>query len=263
MKGLLKPQSKDPDERREIEQTLWAAYKESPTEDQPFLELLEFYLPLVIKLVRRICIQTGYQIQPEELLSTGVLGLHEAVRRYDAKLNDNFRAFAALRIRGAVLDELRKIDPLSRRQRNLTKQLHKLEHQLTADLGRHPTHAELAVKLDVDETEVDELLDESHHTVSLNNEAGEGLEYIDTIESNSWLGPDESADYSSRKELMKMALKKLSPKEQQLLYFRHYQELSVKEIAAVFEVSPGRVSQMYNEAMSNLRRMIDKLDQSR
>ena len=157
---------------------------------------------------------------------------------------------------GAILDELRQRDPLTRGQRSRVRRTRQALEDFTCKNGRPPADRELARELDMTEAELAEAMALEYHTVSLNEEAGEGLTYQDLIVDADTPSPLEHAERQSLRQALCRAIPLLDVRDQQLLFFRHSEALSVGEIAAVFEVSPGRVSQMYNSTILRLRALM-------
>ena len=245
------------DKLKSMEATLWKAYRRNKVDETVFKSLVEFYLPLVVKITRKMVFRSGYQMDANELLGAGVIGLYDAIQRFEDGKDCTFSHFAGIRIRGAVLDELRK------RQRSAVRKLHKVEEELQRVNKRKPTHAEISVAAEMSLNEVDSYFNIDGATLSLNTEFAEGLFYIDTIADERGQQPDEVADYNFLVTHLKKNIKLLPPKEQQLLYFRYYEELSVKEIAEVFGVSLGRVSQMFKEAIYKLKHLMAETEKSK
>lgn len=238
-------------ENPELERQLWTALQAG--DESAETQLVEYHLALVVKVIRRLDIQVHNHVDPRELLGVGVLGLHQAVRRYDPKSGVAFSFFAEIRIRGALIDELRQRDPLTRPQRQTIRRVQQMAAELTLQHGRFPTEAELASATELTQAQVTQHLGMAADPVNLEEEFEDGLRYMDVIPDHQGVDPSAKADITFGLEAMKAAIPKLSTREQQLLYLRHHEELGVKEIAEVLSVSVGRVSQMYNEILAKLR----------
>ena len=187
------------------------------------------------------------------VIGSGVQGLHQAIRRYAPDRGVPFERFAEPRIRGAIMDELRDRDPLTRRQRQGVRQVLTAMSEHVATHGNLPSHHDIAVRTQLSEGDVDSLLGMGAASVNLEEEFAEGLRYMDVIADTETLSPAEAADQSLSMEALRCAIRQLPERDQQLLYFRHHEQLGVKEIALAFDVTPGRVSQMYNEIVMRLR----------
>ena len=144
-------------------------------------------------------------------------------------------------------------DPLTRRQRQGVRQVLTAMSEHVATHGNLPSHHDIAVRTQLSEGDVDSLLGMGAASVNLEEEFAEGLRYMDVIADTETLSPAEAADQSLSMEALRCAIRQLPERDQQLLYFRHHEQLGVKEIALAFDVTPGRVSQMYNEIVMRLR----------
>jgi RNA polymerase sigma factor for flagellar operon FliA len=235
---------------------LWRAYRRDPTDAPAYLALVEAYLPLVARALRRLSIQVQTRVDPRELIGSGVQGLHQAIRRYVPERKVPFDRFAESRIRGAILDDLRGRDPLTRRQRQGVRQVLTAIAEHLAARGSLPSHRDIAVRTSLSEGEIECFLGLGAATVNLEQEFCAGLRYMDVIADSGALTPAEEADRRFAAEALEQAIRKLPERDQQLLFLRHHEQLGVKEIAAALRVTPGRVSQMYNEIVARLRTLM-------
>lgn len=238
------------------EDELWSRYRQNPEDGAALALLMEHYLPLATQVVHRQSARFHHRFEPADLLGAAILGLHSAIQRFSDQHGVPFEAYARRRMAGAILDELRQRDPLTRGQRSRVRRTRQALEDFTCRNGRTPADRELAGELGMSEAEVAEAMTLEYHTVSLNEEAGEGLTYQDLIVDASTPSPLEHAERQSLRQALCQAIPKLDVRDQQLLFFRHSEALSVSEIAAVFEVSPGRVSQMYNSTILRLRALM-------
>lgn len=239
------------------EDELWSRYRQRPDDGTALSLLLEHYLPLANQVVHRLSIRFHHRFEPADLLGAAILGLHSAIQRFAENQGVPFPAYARKRIAGAVLDELRQRDPLTRSQRSRVRRTKQALEEFTRGNGRAPSDRELARELAMTEEEVAEAMALEYHTVSLDEEAGDGLTYRDLLADANTPTPLEHAERQSARRALCQAIPKLDVKDQQLLFFRHSQALNVAEIAAVFDVTPGRVSQMYNRTILRLRALME------
>lgn len=209
--------------------------------------LIGRHAALVDRAARRFALRVGIPSLFDDLWSAGALGLLEAARRYDPGQNVRFETFAEHRIRGAMLDELRRLDHLPRRLRAETEKVAKGKRSLAQELGREPTAEEVSVRLGMDLEAVAGLEQLGQPHVPLLDElppAGDGPL------------PDESA---SRRELQRALAAAVDalPERQRLLLSLHYVEgLTYREIARVLSVSEPRVCQIHADAVAALRRTL-------
>jgi RNA polymerase sigma factor FliA len=209
-------------------------------------ELLRKYSGLIERGARRIVMRTGLHSAYDDLWSAGALGLIEAARRFDGARGASFETFAEHRVRGAMLDELRRMDHLPRRLRNRTDDLQKSKKKLSAELGRDATIEEVAadLKVDVEEASGIESLLEPH----LPLESALPLLVTEDMED-----PVVRADAL---RALTGALQALPERLQILLQLHYVEGLTYREIAQIFKVSEPRVCQLHGEALNKLRETI-------
>jgi len=232
---------------------LWHKYRNGQDESGTVKKLVEHYLPLVRNVVRGLAIRYYGRITEGDMMSAGVLGLHEAIRNFPEQNDPHFNRFAVCRIRGAVLDELRNDDPLTRYQRKKLRDMTNTVERLAKQNGRSPTNEEVAEEIGADERTVEKYLGLEENALSLHENSDDGGSLEEVLPDEKFQGPREEVDYNLRVDMIRNSLSKLPERDQKLLYLRYYEELSVKEIAAVLNISSGRVSQLYNAAITKMR----------
>ena len=247
------------DYTKDSEDSIWNTYIR--TRDRSIHEkLVEMYLPLVIKQASHMSIRVRQHVEKEELIGAGVMGLHNAISSYKPGQGTQFSTFANLRIKGAIIDELRKQDHLTRNQRQKYKTICQTIFELTNEYGRCPTLEEVGTKVDMSEADVQEYIGMASNALSIDSKNSQGISYTDVIEDDKIEKPWENADKSLNMELMREAFKLLPKRDQQLIYLRHYKDLRTKEIAEVMQISEGRVSQIYKEIIVKLRGIMNVED---
>lgn len=219
-----------------------------PTSDS---ELLRRYGVLIDRVGRRLAARVGLAHLADELWSVGALGLLEAARRFEPSRGVRFETFAEHRIRGAMLDELRKMDHLPRRLRADTERVEKGRAALARQLGREPTGEELAKHLGL---AVDELAELEQLRQPL----------LPLVGALSVAAPDEGADMKVDRALvvqrLTRAIEQLNERLQTLLSLYYVEELTFKEIAGLLQVSEARVCQLHGEAVKRLRVLMAEED---
>jgi RNA polymerase sigma factor for flagellar operon FliA len=208
-------------------------------------DLLMRYGPIVDRLARWTVSRTGMQSAYDDLWSAGALGLIEAHKRFDATRGVTFESFAEHRVRGAMLDELRRLDHLPRRLRSRTDDLKKAKHKLGTALGREATLEEVAKELDTDLQEVSEMEGLLEPAVPLDS-------VISSLVAGQNLD-DEAARREALRELA-TAIEKVPDRLRTVLGLVYLEGLTYSEIGGLLQVSEPRVCQLHSEALKHLRR---------
>ena len=250
---------KSNESRREDDAELWTRFL--ATRDAGLREsLIMRYVPLVHFVLHRLGLSPAIGPDYEDLASQGLLGLIDAVDRYDPAHGTQFSTYATLRVRGQVLDQLRAFDWLSRSARRRTREVQNAISVLWGKFQRAPTDEELAAHLNLDLVKLRQALVEADHVIlSLDADNDADPEEVSLHE----LLPDdehpENADPSltwskrdQRASLVEM-IKALPEREQLILSLYYYEELTLKEIGKVLDLSESRVCQLHARAMLSLR----------
>jgi RNA polymerase sigma factor for flagellar operon FliA len=188
-------------------------------------------------------------VSPDDLWSVGALAVLEAVRRFDAAQGTKLESYVAYRVRGAMLDELRRLDRLPRRLRGRIASVERARRTLAQELGREPTREEIARAAGVEAHEVDRVTSASVAPTSIDD--APPVESADTDLETLMVGRERAA-------ALRAALSTLNARHQMVLAMRYREELPVKEIAAVLGVSVPRVCQLHNDAVQKLRVALGK-----
>ena len=199
----------------------------------------------------------------EDLVSYGAIGLLEAFERYDDDRGILFSTFAEYRIRGAMLDALRSNDTFTRRRRQLAKRIDAATHSLRASLGREPTPVETAAKLDISIEQYWESIDRvkpislvSIDGLMRDGESEDSRTLSERITSGIADDPSHRMDIVEVKDALKATIMSLPEKERHCIMMYYGKDLSLAEIAEVFEVSPSRISQIISQAKGKLRKRL-------
>jgi len=214
-------------------------------------EQLKQYQPLVRRIASRIGSKLPANVMLDDLIQEGMTGLLDALQRYVPQQNQSFEAYASMRIRGAIYDACRKEDILPRNQRDQLDALEKVTRRLEHTLGRLPTELEIAKEAGVSIEDYFVVIDTFVNVMP-----------IDDVPENL-LPTDFSADplekVSGQQFLGQVVdILKTLPEKQRLVMALHYQEdLSYREIAAVLDLTPGRISQLHTQAMIAIRAMLN------
>ena len=238
----------------------WRAYGEAsqPSEE----EVLKKNMPLVRSVVDRMRASLPAHLDVDDLYSVGLLGLIQAQRRFDPTHGVTFAAYAAMRVRGAVLDELRRMDWMSRTLRVKAKKLTDVISTFEQKVGRHATEAEIADELGITSEEYSILLDEVRPLsyVELDALAGddEDSSLHDVIADEN---QPNARDIALKQELIKLVverLQQLPDMQRKILAMYYFENLRLAEIAKVFGVTESRICQIHTQAVLSLKAYIRK-----
>ena len=231
--------------------------KASYPEQQPNVEsLIVDNMNLVKKIAWHMHGRVRASIEIEDLLQIGYFGLVTAAQKYSPKEGATFASYAVLRIRGAIVDHLRKSSNLCRTTIQMQQKQKKAVEALTVELQREPVPSEIAEKmgLNLDEYREWEKAFNANIHQSLDEVYDEYSMWFVSKDST----PEENLDRSQLKDILKVALKGLPEKEAMVIQLYYVEELNVYEIAEVMEITTGRVSQIKKSAVSLLRENINK-----
>jgi RNA polymerase sigma factor for flagellar operon FliA len=223
-------------------------------------ELITTYAPLVRFVVSRLGIPPSCLLDADDLLSCGTIGLINAVDRYDPARGSRFESFASTRIRGAVIDHLRSLNWLPRTAMARIRQIEYAIANLEQRLGRPPKEEEIAAEAHVSPSRYRQMLQEAGTIVlSLDAPLGplaqeEGLTSLaDLLEDERSPEPDEQVEAQELMALLRVALEGLPERERLLLALYYREELTMKEISKIMNVSESRVCQLHIQAILRLR----------
>lgn len=214
------------------------------------------YSSLVKSIVNRLPVNNIPGIDKEDLISYGTIGLIEAVDRFDTSKNVTFETYASTRIRGAIYDELRTLDVLSRGSRKKVKSLSAAVLRLEAKLNRTPTDSEIVEEMQISLADLRAIRQEADLSVSSLDEkkeySDEGSSLVESISSNE-KSAQEKIEESELLQVLTRAIDCLPERERTVIGLYHYDKLTFKEIAEVMEFSESRASQLHTKAIALLR----------
>ena len=241
------------------------AYRASSDDVDERNKLVVRELPQVYYVASRIRERLPKNVELEDLVQAGVIGLLEACRSYDGSKDAQFSTFAKFRIRGAILDSLRKLDwgsrTLRRRGREISSTIVKLESQL----GRKQDEEEIAEDMQMGLDELQDMqtqLDGLHLVGQLTNSTNDHAESYDLIESAPSTGEDNPFELclkGERKEQLAEAVSQMSEREQLILSLYYNEELTMMEVSKIVGIAVSRVSQIHAAAMVKLRASLQHL----
>ena len=226
-------------------------------------EMVLQYAPLIKYIASRLALRLPSHISLEDLVSSGIIGLIDAVQKFDPSKNINFKTYAEFRIKGAMLDELRSLDWTPRSVRKKSHLIENAYAQLQRTLGRPAEAEEVAELLDMGLEEFYQLQDETKMvSVVALEESWRGLtgqagfseyELLETIQDENTRDSFLSVHFGVLQEIMMQAIEALPDKEKLLISLYYYEELTMKEIGQVMGYTESRISQLHTQAMYRLR----------
>ncbi len=220
-------------------------------------KLIIEFAPLVKLVAGRLSMYLGYNVEYEDLCSYGIFGLIDAIDKFDSMKEVKFETYASLRIRGSILDQIRKMDWIPRTIRQKQKQIDSVMKQIEQEKGRQATDLEIAEGLGITEDEFYDWQSQMKITglVSLDEfmESGSDVPQGYGGTTAHFDSPEENIEKQELYQMLAEALKLLTEKEQQIVTMYYYQEMTLKEIANVLEVSESRISQLHTRAIGKMR----------
>ncbi|MDR2479095.1 MAG: RNA polymerase sigma factor WhiG [Treponema sp.] len=246
-----------PEER--TEEDLWLKYRE--TRDAKIREaFIKQYAPLVKYVAGKVAMGMPTNVEFDDLVGWGVFGLIDAIDKYDPAKNVKFKTYAVTRIRGAIFDELRQLDWVPRSVRQKAREIEVTISSLEAQLGRTASDQEIAGALGMDESEYLKTIQKISGTsiLSLNDvwfsgDENDKVSIGDSIESPQSLNPDVIVENDEIRRVIVEAINELPDKEKKILVLYYYEDLTLKDIGRVLEVTESRVSQLHTKAILRLR----------
>ncbi len=241
------------------EEELWRLYRDSKNPEIREM-LVKQYAPLVKYVAGKVAVGMPHNVEFDDLVGYGVFGLFDAIEKFDPDKHVKFKTYAVTRIRGAIFDELRSIDWVPRSVRQKTREIEESVRRLEASLGRAATDAEIARDLGITTRELEKLMLKISGTsiLSLNDvwytgDDNDKVSIADSIESPQSLNPDVIVEKDEIKRVIVQAIQELPEKEKTVLVLYYYEDLTLKEIGQVLEVTESRVSQLHTKAIMRLR----------
>ena len=220
--------------------------------------ILEF-APLVKVVAGRLSMYLGYNVEYDDLVGYGIFGLIDAIDKFDCLKEVKFETYASLRIRGSILDQIRKMDWIPRTIRQKQKKIENAIREIEQDTGRGATDEEIAKKLGISEDEYTDWQSQMKITglVSLDEFVEQGSDVTQDSSSNHttarFVSPEESVEKKELTKVLGEALDLLTEREQKVITLYYFEELTLKEIANILEVSESRISQLHTRALGKMR----------
>lgn len=216
------------------------------------------YAPLVKVVAGRLSMYLGYNVEYEDLVSYGIFGLIDAIDKFDCLKEVKFETYASLRIRGAILDQIRKMDWIPRTVRQKQKKIEAVVREIEQSTGHSATDEEIAVKLGITQDEYTDWQTQMNITglVSLNEYMEQGSDVSQDYGRNTtsrFEAPEERVEREELTRVLGEALQLLTEKEQKVITLYYYEDLTLKEISNILEVSESRISQLHTRALQKMK----------
>ena len=219
--------------------------------------MLKQYSPLVRRLAHQMIAKLPANVEIDDLIQVGMIGLSDALTRFDSAQGVQFETFATQRIRGAMLDELRGSDWMSRGDRRHQRSIETAVHKLEQKLGRAPSEGEIAKEMGLSLTDYQELLSKVRGTqlVHLEDMSGDDGDddYLDRHVADESANPLSLLNDHRMREALVEAIKNLPEREQYVMSMYYEHDMNLKEIAAVLGVTESRVCQLHSQSIARLR----------
>jgi RNA polymerase sigma factor FliA len=247
------------------EDELWKNFVK--TNDQKIRDYFVIkYAPLVKYVAGKISMSMPQNVEFEDLIAYGIFGLIDAINKFDPSRGIKFKTYAMTRVRGAIFDELRSIDWVPRSIRQKAKQIELVISELENKLGRTVEDEEIAKEMGVTGEEFQILLNKltGASILSLNDiwylgDDSDELSIIETLEAPENMNPDILIEKEEIRDHIVDAIKKLPDKEKKVIVLYYYEDLTLKEIGAVLDVTESRVSQLHTKAIMRLRGRLGRI----
>ena len=223
-------------------------------------EVIKEYAPMIKYVANRIALRLPPHIEVDDLISVGVLGLIDAISKYDSTRGAKFKTYAEFRVRGAILDELRSMDWVPRSVRQKASTMDAIVQKLQAQLGRPPEDEEIAQEMGVSMDDFYGAINQTRsmpllslEDLGISKDTGEQQSLLDCLAGKSEADPQTQLRLTELKEIIAKAIDTLPEKERLMISLYYYEELTMKEIGEVLGITESRVSQIHSKAVFRLR----------
>ncbi len=243
----------------EDEIKMWKKYKR--TKSQPLHdEIVKKYLYLVKYVAGRVAIGLPPNVEFNDLVSYGILGLFDAIQKYDVSQGNKFETYAVSRIRGSIMDELRKLDWAPRLLRKRAREIEKKCKEIEEKNGRMATDDELARSLKISTDELNSIYSDLNSTTFLsldevwqNDDGNKPISRLQTIEDSLVTNQFNYVHQNEVKDFLASAINELPEKEKLVVVLYYYENLTLREIGEILDVSESRVCQIHTKVITRLR----------
>lgn len=235
---------------------LWLNYSKSKDKETKNI-IIENYIGLVKIVAGRMYNYYGSKVEYDDLLGYGVLGLIDSIDKFDISKNIKFETYAQIRIRGSIIDNIRKLDWIPRSLRKKSKDLQNAILDLENSLGRSPEKKEIAEKLGIPINELEILLSDVS-TFNVHSLEELLLDKGDFYNKDNINSPEDAYEGKELKEDLANSINNLSKNERLVISLYYYDELTYKEIGQILDLSESRISQIHSKAILNIKNYLEK-----
>jgi RNA polymerase sigma factor for flagellar operon FliA len=248
-------------------QDLWKRYHQHTGNDTDTENaLVQKYMPLVSTVMGRLAMTLPEHVSQDDLFSAGLVGLLQALRNFDPGCNTSFETYARVRVRGAMLDELRRMDWVPRTIHEKARRLKAVLLELEQKLGRTPTEAQMARAMKITPQEYSELLDEVRPAAFVcldavsSTDEGDGGALYEIIADSGGESPLDNVSNNELKQVVFERLKELPEMQRKVLALYYLEDMHLREIAEVFSLTESRICQIHAQAVLALRAFIQRFE---
>lgn len=248
---------------------LWRQYRRLATREQAEAGLVTHHLPLVKTVVGRLQMSLPSHVSGEDLYSAGLVGLLDAVRHYNSKLGSSFETYARVRVRGAIFDELRRMDWVPRSVHTKAKKVQEMIKQLEQRKGRTPSNSEVAAALHLSLGDYQTLLDEIRPATfvcldaSVNHDSDDSPSQYEAITDPSQENPLDGVARREMAEFIAERLTRLPEMQRKVLALYYFEDLRLREIAETFGLTESRICQIHSQAILSLKNHMSEFEYCR
>jgi RNA polymerase sigma factor for flagellar operon FliA len=249
-------------------QELWQRYHQQKSGSKTDTEnaLIQKYLPLVSSVVNRLSMTLPEHVDHDDLYSVGLIGLLQALRNYNPTCGTSFETYARVRVRGAMLDELRRMDWVPRTIHEKARRIKEVLGDLEQKLGKTPNEVQMAKAMNISVKEYEELLDEVRpaafvclDAVSASEDGDSGPLY-EVIADQAHEGPVEKVSNNELKHVIFERLKELPEMQRKVLALYYLEDMHLREIAEVFKLTESRICQIHAQAILSIRSYLQRFE---
>ena len=233
---------------------LWKRYKAEKSVELRN-KIAEYYLPLVKIVGGRLAVSLPPHLDKDDLISSGFFGLMDAIERFDITRNIQFKTYAGVRIRGAMIDYLRSKDWIPTTMRQKIRKYEQTVYQLETELGRSATDKEIADALQISMEELQNLISQSNAATVVPLEEYLKTDSPEAVDAN----PADTAEFIELKDILARAIDRLPEKERTVVSLYYYEELTLKEISLILHLSEARISQLHTKAIFRMRGYLTRI----